>query len=715
MIKILPPEDLANGEESRSPPSLDGRPTKTKPIVSGAPQKIGDTDFAEIERIIRDKESQDQAKKDRGPKPAKPPGDGHAKPGATAKPTARASTSPLPPLATNRNPLAPRPIQSTAAAIAEKPLLPSNEWTSPASLRRRKIMLISLAVVAGLLLVGGGAYLIVRNMSRDRQLARSKSSETTINSDEKPKASSEKSAPADREERQTKVPVISGDKDDAKQSPKQLTQKESSVEEQNSPPPALPIDDSQPPALPTDESQPKLPTTDSNNGKAAAPNPDDKKKSSPLAPPRLVDRLPDNPSIAPNTSTEPKMPFELLESSDLKSLFQQSGTSLAEIGELTNLDSVLETSEPAKFFVKRSDLANKKSPEEILASKIPKLQYPEISPRQFLAEISKLVNLPIAIAAQDAINHQLDLAKRTSFDSSGPNLESILNEYFGKMKFEVTIHEWGLRVRPVDSLIPVAREFELPKFPSATPDDYTDVVSGIKSMIAPTTWAPDAKTGLEIAGEKLVVNQSPSALFEIERLLNKIDASLQIGETNIQNLPTALLTRTRQFSPKSAGKLVWNQSRALTLDEFALELQEQAGVELFFDWEPMVVEGWNHQTTLPLYFRPESVDVAINELCKALQVSYEYLDAQTVKITTRSSAAATRDIEFYPIQDLLARGLKAEAIIELLNQTVGRNVVNDRRAPITCTFYEKPKAVVVVAPQHIQRQIEAVLVRLRTR
>jgi hypothetical protein len=705
MIKILPPEDFANDVQDQASPTPDGKAARFRPVVSGAPKNIGDTDFAEIEQIIRDKESLDEAKKAAVPKPTNPASSRTAKPAAVAKPSANESASPLKPIKPDINPLAPRPKPTPPDASIEKPLLPGKEWTSPAALKRKKIMLIGVAIVAGLLLLGGATYVIIQSFSKDPSLAKSDPAAVAKKDLEK-MAVVPKTEPSKKEEPPAK--------ESAKESTEPAKMNDDSKQETNAQPPDLPTDDSQPPALPPVDAQPTMPADNSTADKTAE-SPDDKKKASPLAPPRLVDRLPDNPSIAPNTSNEPKLPFELLEDSELKSLFQQSGTSLAEIGELTNLDSVLETTEPAKFFVERTELTNKKSPAEIVAAKIPKLQYPGISPRRFVAEISKFANLPIALDAQDSIGHQLDLAKPAPFESAGPSLESILSEYFGKMKFEVAIQEWGLQVRPADALVPIAREFPLPKFPAATPEDHLDVVNGIKSMIAPTTWSPDQKTSIEVAGDKLLVTQFPSVLLDIERLLNKVDASLQLGETEIQNLPTALSTRAQQFAPKLSAKLDWKQSQALTLDEFAIQLQEQAGVELFFDWPTMVNEGWNHQTTLPLYFRPETVQVAINELTKALQVSFEYLDVKTVRLTTRSSSAATRDIEFYPIKDLLARGLKADAIIALLNQTVGRNVVNDRRAPITCTFYEKPKAVVVVAPQHIQRQVEAVLVRLRTR
>ncbi|MEQ1906088.1 MAG: hypothetical protein ABL888_18020, partial [Pirellulaceae bacterium] len=570
MLKILPPEDFKNDVQDQASPTPDGKTAKARPMVSGAPKNIGDTDFAEIEQIIRDKESLDEAKKAVVPKPTNPASSRTVKPATAAKPSANESASPLKPIKPDVNPLAPRPKPTQPDASIEKPLLPGKEWTSPAALKRKKIMLIGVAIVAGLLLLGGATYVIIQTFSKDPSLAKSDPAAVAKKDPEKTTVMP-KSEPSKKEE----PPV--------KESTEPAKTIDDSKQETNAQPPALPTDDSQPPALPPADTQPTMPADNSNAGKGAE-SPDDKKKASPLAPPRLVDRLPDNPSIAPNTSNEPKLPFELLEDSDLKSLFQQSGTSLAEIGELTNLDSVLETAEPAKFFVERTELTNKKSPAEIVAAKIPKLQYPGISPRRFVAEISKVANLPIALDAQDSIDHQLDLARPAPFESAGPSLESILNEYFGKMKFELAIQDWGLQFRPADALVPIAREFPLPKFPAATPEDYLDVVNGIKSMIAPTTWSPDQKTSIEVAGDKLLVTQFPSVLRDIERLLNKVDASLQLGETEIQNLPTALSTRTQQFAPKLSSKLDWKQTQAMTLDEFAIQLQEQAGVELFFDW-----------------------------------------------------------------------------------------------------------------------------------
>jgi hypothetical protein len=93
---------------------LGARVVRLKVVVGDRPRGRDPTevtDFAEIEQIIRDKESLDEAKKAAVSKPTNPASNRTAKPAAAAKPSTKESTSPLKPIKPNVNPLAPRPKQ----------------------------------------------------------------------------------------------------------------------------------------------------------------------------------------------------------------------------------------------------------------------------------------------------------------------------------------------------------------------------------------------------------------------------------------------------------------------------------------------------------------------------------------------------------------------------------------------------------------------------
>lgn len=429
----------------------------------------------------------------------------------------------------------------------------------------------------------------------------------------------------------------------------------------------------------------------------------------------LVDRVFDEPSVAPQAITDTKSPFESLENSDLKNLFQLSGASSEEISDVANRLQASEFASTAGVYIERVDPGTRRTPAEIANSKVARLSYSGVAASRVLAELSTLANLSMTFAPEDFVAYEVDLGRPVNIDLQNATLRDALASFAATFEFDVEITDWGILFYHPASRKTESREFRLPQFPDHSTADHEDLVAGIKAMIEPNSWSEESGHQIVLQGDRMTVTHQQRVLRQIARLVDQVTACLSLEQVDLLALPLPLQTPANRFSQRLNQAIELRAVDSMTLDEFAAAIQQSTGVELLFDWPELAKERWSHQVTVPLYFRPRTIDEALTELRRSMQVTFEFLDDRCVLMTTRSSAWGRRSIEIYPIKDLIHAGVKPETVLTLLHQAVGKNVFNTSDRPITCSYYAKPQAVIVYGPQPIQRQVEAILTRLRNK
>jgi hypothetical protein len=717
MIKIEAPDETA----LLAPETEDTNPAPAKPpikktVSSEAPKKIDEIDFSEIEKLIREQEAKEQAREEARNIVQQTP------PPRTVDRKAPAKSNPLKkegPKTSGNRPRAqtasPKPVGTGASSAGVKgqtdpasaidsivPILPDANWVSPDAKKRQKLLLVVAASFGGLLILAATIFFAVKAFSPNKPIAKGPNDSSRP---DEPHVVSPNNVDSRSDENNVNEPPITTEPDPVEPESIDAGEPDSitpptTITETN--PPSLPGIDAMPPALPTDSIQEPNPLPE--NG---TPRPGPRNRQS------LVDRIFDEPAVAPQALADSNLPFESLENSELKTLFQLADSSLDALGDVASRLQTNEFASTASVFIERVDAGAKKEPSEIVKSRFVRLSYKDISASRFLAEISKLANLPVTFHPVDFVTHDIDLGQKLTFDLQNGDLLQVFEAVAQEFKFEVVVTDWGILFQHPDASTIETREFPLPSFPEQTPEDYSDIVDGIKGMIAVGTWEQDSGNQMVLAGDKLAVTHERRVLDQVERLVAQITASLQLEKVDLDNLPLPLQTPGLRFSQRLNQRLEFNNIDALTLDEFADVIRVTTGVELLFDWPELVKNGWSHQVTVPLHFRPQTVDEAITELRRSMQVSFEFLDDRSLLLTTREAAWKRRQFEVYPIRDLIAFGTKPETVVKLLHQAVGKHVFTSPQNPITCSFYAKTQAVIVFGPQPIQRQIEAVLVRLR--
>jgi hypothetical protein len=110
--------------------------------------------------------------------------------------------------------------------------------------------------------------------------------------------------------------------------------------------------------------------------------------------------------------------------------------------------------------------------------------------------------------------------------------------------------------------------------------------------------------------------------------------------------------------------------------------------------------------------REQPFSEALVTLLQPLGLTYRMVDASTFEITTRKTAAARLELEFYPVAAILAKSTTPEALIEQVKSQVAGATWNDAGGPGAIVFDKASGCLLVLQSQPVQVKVQLLLGRL---
>ena len=442
------------------------------------------------------------------------------------------------------------------------------------------------------------------------------------------------------------------------------------------------------------------------------------------APPKLSGTSPfSNPSpnspldIEPTEEPPQKTQIGMVEAfendlGNLSDLLAGAGTSLLDFKDLTAAIRTRENIGIPKYVISKPELPNVEI-EEQLQLFVPGIKFDNPVPLQrILSDLSSLSGVPITIDARSITAAGLPPNPQIKFEKSNASLKETLNELLAPLEMQYQIEGGGISAGVFPANQKTQKIFNFPTVIALNPESRLQLIAAIQVLIAPESWvvANDPAT-IAVQDNQFVVNCSEPVQNQVEELLAKLNASLKLKENPAdQTAKNVLVSKWKQLEPGLAKNSGLKQSVQSEITVFLERISKHTGITTIPDFNALLSDGWGPQTSIPGNVVEPTVRQTIEELTRSMNLTYTAVDNKTLMITTYERSARLIDLEVYALNGLVPDRLSAPQFQRLIIETLGSQLNSEK---VRYIYQPACNCLIVTAPQQIQRQVEALIVRLK--
>jgi hypothetical protein len=225
----------------------------------------------------------------------------------------------------------------------------------------------------------------------------------------------------------------------------------------------------------------------------------------------------------------------------------------------------------------------------------------------------------------------------------------------------------------------------------------------IQKVIAPTTWQDGGGDGtIKTENDALLVTQSGAVHHEVLIFCEKL--RLARGLPLRSKFPPsrfALPARLAQAKSLLGHKVSANFHEPAPLAQILGELAGQADADLLIDRRALAEDGMSDATEVAYTVADKPLGASLGELLHSLKLDFRPIDATTIQVSTPRALQACRELEFYPVGQLLGKDGDAAKLIGRIKRevapdswkTAGRTVAIEYDAPSQTLIVRQSPAV----------------------
>ncbi len=684
MVRVIPPEDWV------PPPEIADRIAQQ---IKSEPKGF---DFDDIENILK---KSDQANQKTGEEPTQkmptiPPR--QQSPVGSRKPKSKSKLT-------------------DADANANSPILPNADWTSQQSNQRRKWLIIGVSIVGGVILIGSVITAIILNRSgnENNRLAKNEIVADTDSQNATDKTNETQDTNKKDDTTENKQPVDQTDK--TKTEVDNSNSVAGQVAEGNSPPESTgdttdPINNEVNPKnlveaeIPADKVNPqddetKLPLTENpmNGGDIDAPR-------NPLA--GILEPKDDALLKRDLLTPEAKVDSEL---SELANLLQQSGGSIGELHDIARSIAIIGA--PKYFILKpeplKVDWATKKG------LKIEGVRCENIPLVWFLRDMSKITGIGFKLDWPSFLAAGIPLETTISVDLQDTTVEDVINAVLADLNLESEEKNGAVVIRVKNNGKLVSKTYKLRDIDDPDGDKTSKLIDSTKTIFAPKSWNRDKEpASISLVGNTVVVEQTSDVQFYMARYFEGLVAAYELQRNPIDDEAKAKLsTSFESLQKKLDQKHGLKIGPQIRLEDYLTRLQKRSGVAVLVDWAELQRLGWNVETFVPGDMEEETVGGLIEQIAHSMKLTTHVIDEDTIELTSFDTASRYIELEVYPCADIIAGAVRAEQLKAIVEDTISRMI--GKQSYVNVVYDSASQCFVVISPQLLQRQVHAVLNRIR--
>ena len=587
-----------------------------------------------------------------------------------ARPPRSSKIDTVAPASINRPTPTNQPATRTAVAPPQT-VQPGEDWTNPATKKKRKVILIAMGSLIGVLLLALIGFFVFSQANTDTRVA---------DGDDP-----------------SKVEPTSDDADSPTSPP---AEPETIVEPETADPPKDPADTNE---MDTESDSPIV------DDPLASVVPDE--------PPAILGLdLPDTPEPEPETPTvDPaiKKPDNRNDAAILRSVLAESETSMLKLQNMASrARENFSIGTPKYFFEKVDspiDFTDRKD-QELLGVSYTKQSLQTVMHE--LASISGLrltINAPEIAAAGQNINPDVTLTIEN--ESTG----AVIRQIAKSVGLAATETDKGFVIsrKRSDSLaqqsISIAAIIE-------NEQDGQALAKQIQELVWPGSWSDGATNPpandqaqqgrCRFANGNLEVEHFSAAIDELQRLVAGLKAAQRSDQQGSELLqPVQWIDRAefdRPFNPQNSVRV--------SVGDFFRALNRDYQIQIMADWDALGETGWTSDALAAGWIEEPTLGDVVRETARAMGAGVYVVDERTVWLTTPSAANDIFLLKLYPLAKIANGRLTESSLRQIMLEALGDQTV---QAGVTLSFLDRQKLMVVRAPQTLHRQIEAVLKDLK--
>ncbi|MFM7115471.1 MAG: hypothetical protein ACKO0N_02445, partial [Planctomycetota bacterium] len=392
----------------------------------------------------------------------------------------------------------------------------------------------------------------------------------------------------------------------------------------------------------------------------------------------------------------------------LSQLLSGPGTSLTELGDLAQSERTDRMVGLPRYLI--SQPAPDSPIGDPWSVPVAEVEYKEVPLHLFISEFSLLTGVPMCIDGLALAQRGIPIDTPISVDLENTSTGEILGTVLQKLKLE-RVNLAGVEViLPAGSQVTGEYRFPLPKIKDPSPEKFQAMSDSLMKLVDPVSWSMDTgKRKLAAEGEELVVANTSTAAAQIGEFLGKLEAATQfLANPADADAVERLKSRAVRSQVGLQKALQLEPTLDLPLEEFLQRVYRQSGVAISVDWAALSAAGWSNRSTVPGDFQADTVEQLLKELARSLSATWIAIDERTFQLTSYQEATRRGMLEIYSLQGL---AIEPQPLMDILNQTLSGQL---RENPAVQFLYvPEINALVVSAPQPLQRQFEAIVNRLK--
>lgn len=684
MVRVIPPDDWKLDDETipAIPAVKVNHPKQEKTDAASSDF----SNFDDIDDVIANESTPSAPQKPAATK--KPIAPVIPEPPRKSRKSAKPNADPQPPES------APNPTDSDA------PILPDQNWTSSETKQRQKLIMAIVAGIGILLLTIGGITAFVVNSGQGETAKKTPVENTNDVVDD-----------------DTDSELNDPDKDDLDDSASPNPDTQTNPEVKPSDPDKNPDTDTDDPNV-TDPKNPIGGGTPLVDDTPPGPNPQ-RETETPLVENPINEEQEDWKDPLADLDGNNQITDPLLGNSidsatkistrvgELNDLLATSGMSLSSIRDVADSEQNLNMG-MSKYFIE-PPIEPQVRLDMNLANQLSGIQYNNIELDTFLNEIGNLTGVPLSLHVESLRAAGVDLDSKVNMLQTDVEVAEAIDLAIDPLalKKEVFLeaNQIVLVAKGWDQL--VEKNFQTHQLSDNTPEGQANLVRKIRGMFAEKAWTDESVIKFE--NKELVVKQVPQVLHQIERLLEKLKAAQTLNSDPTDARAKAILkTEWRCSEEARKNNLNFEPTVDVRLPRFTEQIEKQTQVKILIDWNSLSQLGWWPSTMVPGEFDEPNLQDALRQLTRSLGCTYRALDEKTFEILSINEAYNRPELQVYPVKTIIDKVLTPELLLDTLRQTFVRD------AHLVKVHYDADsQSVIVVAPQSIQIQFEAVVDRIR--
>lgn len=326
----------------------------------------------------------------------------------------------------------------------------------------------------------------------------------------------------------------------------------------------------------------------------------------------------------------------------------------------------------------------------------------------WLAAMSDLISVPITL--QPAALRMAGVAANApvTVRSEDATAGDILRETLAAHRLAYEVRRGQLAVVRDGHARRRSSTYQVGELLPAGADDAAEIARLIEQFVAPETWSSRGGSGqIEVGRRSLRIENRLDAHLDVLVLLERMLMARDLQTKT--RYPVERLTLDSSYA-RLASKL--DTSTTFTflawsrLADVFRYWQDTSGVNVLVDWSSLADVDLASNSPVACSVENQRWEDLFDTLLEPLGLAWSAVDGETIQITSRDTARATRSIEFYPVADLVRRKFSgADAMVRVLRGVAESNDADSENAEF---YYDEPSGyLLVLANGDAQRRLTA--------